>query len=661
MAIIVIVAILAMDVLYGYATGTAEIRNDAAQFRREAGELRIHTLSLLPNLDHEYRATTIDGAPITRHLRTDQFGTIKSSQEVDAVKTTILFLGGSTTETNEVLELYRFPSAVQVTLRQAGLNVRTVNAGVRGHTTQDSLVSYLAHPTYRDADIVVMMHNINDRLWLASRNTYDGLIPDEAPTTWSSVKKSGLRFVQASWDFATYRSNFIFSLRTWLENFQPWTGERQPPKGAVVKETIDVGASTAAVDVQRFIKNLEIFVAIVRANGKHPVLMTQALGVQSKAQDIFNEAVRNVAQTRQVPLIDAAAELSGSGNWAFLGDAIHMNDRGSQAVGELASNVLANLLGKALAQKPFNTEVASIPRLIETCEEAPGGADIHPSRPFKIIGSGGRYPSFSSDGNWLLFQTRRHGIDRIATMSISNSEIHDLTPENVTVAERHPAFIASAPDSFTILFGSGFKEEGDYFERLRTRNWPSMETADLPVPPELGGAIPVASNGFIVFPGFSKAGADRVPDLYSFDPTNQMTERLTNTPFEEWRPAIAPNGDIYFISNQSGNFDLYRLKKGLSNPEVVFRSPEDEWDPDISSNGNWLVFASKQSGDWDLLLMDLRSGHTTSLSDGPAEDWDPRFHPNGKLIIFARFTGTEPNIYALCLFGQKGVQTDESR
>lgn len=652
-AIIFISLLAGADLLYGIVTDTAQIRRDAGKFRAEVGYLRVDTLSLLPNLKHKYRVDNPDGSASTRILQTDALGTIKPENPIGHAQTSILFLGGSTTETNEVGEKFRFPAVVQKEIRATGLDVRTINAGVRGHTTQNSLIAYLAHPTYRDAEIVVMMHNINDRLWLAARQSYSGQLPQEGATTWNNLWRSAHGFTMTMWEFVTYHSNLVFSLRTWLENFHPWTGERKLPQGAVVKETINQGATSAREDVKAFVRNLNTFVAMVRANGNLPVLMTQALGIQSEAQDTFNQAIRDSAHANNVPLIDLARHLSGDGGWAFLGDSIHLNDRGSQAVGELASTALANLLGKSVSQGPIDKGFSTVSEVMTACARKPKGDKFQPGKPIQIVGAGGRYPSFSKDGNWLLFQKDLGGRERLAAMAVKTGKIIILTPDSSDVNERHPAFLSVHPGKFTVVFASGFKKNNSNLERLKIRHWPSMETTELGISSELGGAIPTVTAEQIIFPGFTNNGRDQVPDLYSFDRTENKLLRLTNSPYEEWRPAVAPSGDIYFIANKTGNFDIYRLKLGAKGPHLVYGSDADEWDPAVSPNGKWLVFATKRTGNWDLLLMELASGRIVSLTDGPAEDWDPQFHPNGNMITFARSRGVEPQIFALCPFGSR--------
>jgi hypothetical protein len=181
---VVFVAMLLVgaDYMLGFVNNTGQVRETSRLFREEAAPLQIHTLNLVPNLEHIYRNAerprderlVPEGA--ARILRTNAAGIILNrTQSETQVNTrsfstakTILFLGGSTTECNEVDERFRFPAVVETLLRDAGANIRVANGGVRGHTSEDSINVLLNRRDFRAANIIVLMQNINDRARLAA-------------------------------------------------------------------------------------------------------------------------------------------------------------------------------------------------------------------------------------------------------------------------------------------------------------------------------------------------------------------------------------------------------------------------------------------------------------------------------------------------------------
>jgi hypothetical protein len=258
---------VAGDVLLGKISGSGEIRVAARQFREEAAYLEMPTKNLVPNIEHVYREWSTSQSPIQqssaqfRKFRTDPNGLVVDTHGEDHHKVTILFLGGSTTECNEVAEELRFPTVVQRLLREAGLDVATANAGVRGHTTQDSINALLNRPGFRHADIIVMMENINDRLRLGIQGNYDARLGKASPTSARAVMGALSGFLEAAWDFITYRSNTVFLIRYWTDQNAAW---REKTHLAEVNErSIDLYEDAVLQNREKFKENIELFVNIV--------------------------------------------------------------------------------------------------------------------------------------------------------------------------------------------------------------------------------------------------------------------------------------------------------------------------------------------------------------------------------------------------------------
>jgi len=336
------------DALLGEISGTREIRVAARQFREEAAYLEMPTKNLIPNIQHVYREWDTSESPSQqspaqfRKFQTDHNGLVVDAPDENDHKLTILFLGGSTTECNEVAEEMRFPTVVQRRLREAGLNVATANAGVRGHTTQDSINALLNRSGFRRADIIVMMENINDRLRLGVQGNYDARLGQASPTSARAVIQNLRTFLEAAWDFMAYRSNTVFLLTYWTNQNAAWHEETHHTE--VSERSIDLYEDAVLQNREEFKENVELFVNIVRTLGKRPILMTQPLGRRSNGQDVFNEIIRSVAQRDQVTLVDLDRAIDQMRNSAFLFDNIHLNNRGSKFVGELIASALAPLI-----------------------------------------------------------------------------------------------------------------------------------------------------------------------------------------------------------------------------------------------------------------------------------------------------------------------------
>lgn len=326
------------DFTVGKVNEISITRQLMGEFRSEVAPLTTRTNHLLPNLNH-------NNDLIPRKVRTDEYGLLKGSQEANKQPATgILFLGGSTTENNEVEEPFRFPylAAIQLNKIQQGINFKGINAGVRAHTTQESINLYINHPSpdISSAQIVVVMHNINDRLRLALFDTYKARLVEHSNFSYFGIIDGFKNIFISVWQSLKFKSNIFFLVDSAWDKFSFFEKE----KNVLVNERVldQVTKITYAQKVA-FTQNIRVLVSIIKANDKVPVLMTEPLGKKSEGQDIFNNVIREIANSEKIKLIDldeAVQKRTTTPRDYFLSDFIHFNDEGSI----LASNIIAESL-----------------------------------------------------------------------------------------------------------------------------------------------------------------------------------------------------------------------------------------------------------------------------------------------------------------------------
>jgi len=643
------VALVLGDLLLGKVNDIADVRIAAQQFRSEAAGLGLNVKALVPGIKHSYIDSGRDAGMREFSVGAEGEVTNPTPLRTDPdVK--IIFLGGSTTENNEVDAGMRFPAAVQNLLNKSGIKARTSNFGVRGHTSQESILSYLAKPGMAEANFVVLMHNVNDRLWLAKFNDYAYRPQLVRPTTIDSVTRSLYFLAADAWDYVTYRSNIIFLVRQRIEHFNPWSGEPNNPGVVSERNLSQEEISSSQQDL--FKKNLQAFIALVRTRGATAVLMTQPLGFKSRGHEIFNQIVRETAKESKAILIDLAAgiEENGKAQLFFLNDGIHFNDAGSMEAARIIANAFMKTLNSALP-KTQSGERASLDALVGQCRALPR-RDNTVSTAFNIkraLTVSARYPVFASDGSWLLFQTWARGKESIYAYRARDSKIFRLSPEGEEIPnERHPAIINFSEKSLTFVFGSGHKQGGHELETLMIREWPRMLTEPLLNDASLGGSIPAVRGEKIYFAGYTKEGPLGTPNILVKDIQSHTLTFVTKDDSEDWRPALSPTGDLAFISKRSSKFELHEMKAN-DTPRVIVQHDQDIWDPAYSPDGKYLAFSAKTGNHWVIKLLNRVSGEIVQVTDGRQDDWDPTFHPSGDLLFFGRSYGREPYIYATCL------------
>lgn len=653
-------AVTLLDKAAGLLNNIEAIRQQALLFNQEVTELKLRTRVLVPGTSHCYEEEGVYDDELlgiekqVRWLRVDQNSTIlgPSFGQKDESEITITFLGGSTTECNEVSEGNRFPYLVGEILGETlRKNVRGINAGLRAHTTIDSINLLINRSFLQSGDYIVLMHNLNDRLVLWAHDSYDGIPSPWYPSSLARIRAESRRAFVSVWEYLKFHSNIIFMVdKKFEELFIGWRGT----KNYIDERNIDFPDSKILDHKRQFQSNLRIFVGIVKAFGKIPVLMTQPLGKSSKQQDLFNEAIREVTVEEDVLLIDLEASFPKEKEELFFPDKVHLNEQGSI----IAARKISNTFYRSFFVKSVQNYLSmmDLSKLRSLCKPGPmmceGVKDLHLSKPKQIIRGAFRYPVVSEDGRFFAFQGNDKGKEVIIVKDLHNkSSDHFISSENEDM--RHPVFRKS-PDGMTqIVFACG----SEIYERLYVKTLGKDDNKILLPEITMTQSIPtVGLDGNIAFSGtISNFG---YPDLFLLNCNGDKVLQLTRTSWEEWRPTFSPNGKtIYYIANPDSQFDLFALDIDSRGTRKVYGSPVDEWDPAISPDGGIIAFSSSASGNWDLWVCNTSEDcqeTAVPIIKNKTNEWDANFDYDGRLLLYAVEGGElQQGIWGVCLYGEE--------
>jgi lysophospholipase L1-like esterase len=194
-------------------------------------------------------------------------------------------------------------------------------------------------------DVALLMEAVNDAGVLARDGGYAGR--GAAPVAPRDLAKWSLQLAARRLALAELlRTRFLPAARVRAERAWDGSAARRPaPRGP-------------------YRSRVEGFVALARAFGIEPVLVTQPLGyvdattppwVDPADQDAFNAELRSAAARMNAPLVDVAARVAAHPDRARPGvlfyDGLHVTDAGSRFYAELVAEALAPRLAALAARR----------------------------------------------------------------------------------------------------------------------------------------------------------------------------------------------------------------------------------------------------------------------------------------------------------------------
>lgn len=126
------------------------------------------------------------------------------------------------------------------------------------------------------------------------------------------------------------------------------------------------------------------------------------------------------------------------------------------------------------------------------------------------------------------------------------------------------------------------------------------------------------------------------------DGTNVI--QLTNTPGDNSAPSWGHGNFIYFASNRSGNYEIWRINAGAleSNPTQLTTSGEYNYFPAASPNNKLLAWISDETDPgvaYEVWYMNIDGTDPTQLTNTGGLNLSPRWTSNSKAVLISRYAG----------------------
>jgi dipeptidyl aminopeptidase/acylaminoacyl peptidase len=115
----------------------------------------------------------------------------------------------------------------------------------------------------------------------------------------------------------------------------------------------------------------------------------------------------------------------------------------------------------------------------------------------------------------------------------------------------------------------------------------------------------------------------------------QVTSSYAGSDFD---PTVSPDGQfLVFASTQHRpTADLYMKSRSGSVVTRLTDDPAQDVMPAVSPDGNFIAFSSDRTGSWDLFVMPFEGGKVVQLTSESAHDLHPTWSPDGRQLAFCR-------------------------
>jgi len=215
------------------------------------------------------------------YIQSDKSGAIVNPNDKNTFhnnkKLDIIFLGGSTTENMYVREDIRFPALVTKILNEQKFckdrSCNILNAGTSGRTIPGSINILLNRYQIPKPKKVILMHNINDLVFLLRGNQ-----------NWSSdrhlVNVTKYPLMKLKTYITQFAYNFPNSYALFINTYNKFGFSNEFSEADKSSPLDKVPINQEEFIKNEFIKSLDIFISICQIQGIEPILMTQPSRLQ---------------------------------------------------------------------------------------------------------------------------------------------------------------------------------------------------------------------------------------------------------------------------------------------------------------------------------------------------------------------------------------------
>jgi eukaryotic-like serine/threonine-protein kinase len=246
-------------------------------------------------------------------------------------------------------------------------------------------------------------------------------------------------------------------------------------------------------------------------------------------------------------------------------------------------------------------------------------------------------PAWSPDGEKIVIGAGRNqggfiSQVRLAEVSLKDKKLNLIGDKTWTFADNATWF----KDGSGLLFVA--KENENSPLQVWRVSYPSGELSQITNDFNNYQSVGLAADGetLITLKG------EAVSTIWSFNPANKELQQITpDSRNVEGDSGLVEtqNGNLIYTRYDGKEMSLWTISNDGKNAQPITSEFKFSYNPTVTPDGRYIIFASKRSGSSRIWRMDADGKNTTPLTEEkPSQgEFQPQITPDGKFVIFQRF------------------------